>query len=348
MTKVLYRFLLCFMLAFTTQMAFAQGDLGDALKGSLKDANYLANGYATPMLKVMGTGINAGWNNTAKAHKTLGLDLTITVSPVFIPGSDKFYEVDNSKLENIQLSQTHTGQAVAINTGKASVPTIFGPEEKPRYIFANNVNGVKVPDPTRNSFQGPPGIDLKKNIGMNALPVPMYHLGIGIYKNTDIKFRFFPQQQFGDSKVSLFGVGVLHDVKQWIPGIKNLPFDLSAFVGYTKLKYEIALDQPGQVGQFDVTGTTIQGLISKKFSVITFYGGIGYNIAKTNLALKGNYDLDENGSYETKDPLALSATANGMRATAGMRLKLAVFTFHGDYTIQKYKTLSVGFGIAIR
>jgi len=346
MIKVLYRFFLCFALTLAVTSAFSQDGLGDALKGSLKDANYLANGYISPLLKVMGTGINAGWNNTAKPHKTLGLDLTFTLSPVYIPNSENLYEVDNSKLDNIQLSQTHTNQTPL--NGKASVPTIFGPEDSPQYIYTNNINGVKIPDAAKQPFDGPPGIDLKKNIGMNALPIPMVHLGIGIYKNTDLKFRFFPEQQFDGSKVSMFGIGILHDVKQWIPGIKNLPFDLSGFFGYTKFKFESKLEEPGQLGQFEVTGTTIQGLISKKFSVITFYGGLGYNIAKSSVALKGSYDLDENGSYETKDPLALSATASGPRATAGMRLKLAVFTFHGDYTIQKYKTLSVGFGIAIR
>lgn len=336
MTKVLYRFFLCFIFAFASQLALAQSDLGDALKGSVKDANYLANGYITPFLKVMGTGINAGWNNTAKPHKTLGLDLTITVSPVFIPTSDKLYEVDNSKLTDIQLTATPTG---TIQNGKAKVPTIFGPEDNPSYTYKSN----------GKAFDGPPGIDLKKNIKMNALPIPMVHLGIGIYKNTDLKFRFFPEQQYGDFKVSMFGVGVLHDVKQWIPGIKHLPFDLSGFFGYTKMKVSTQLDQPGQVGEFDVTGTTIQGLISKKFSVITFYGGVGYNIAKSSVALKGSYDLDDDASTPAvKDPLSLSATATGPRLTAGMRLKLAVFTFHGDYTLQKYKTLSVGFGIAIR
>src|SRR6187402_2746377 len=217
MTKVLYRFSLSFALAIASATTFAQSDLGGALIGSKGDANYLAAGYVTPFLKTMGTGINAGWNNTAKPHKTLGLDLTITVSPVFIPSSDKLYEVDNSKLTDVQLTATPTG---TIQNGKAKVPTVFGPEDEPSYRY--NSSGKTV--------SGPPGIDLKKNIGINGLPIPMIHLGIGIYKNTDVKFRFFPEQKFGDSKVSLFGVGVLHDVKQWIPVIKHLPFDLSAFV----------------------------------------------------------------------------------------------------------------------
>ncbi|MFZ6000938.1 MAG: DUF6588 family protein [Bacteroidota bacterium] len=37
-----------------------------------------------------------------------------------------------------------------------------------------------------------------------------------------------------------------------------------------------------------------------------------------------------------------------MRASAGLRLKLAVFTFHGDYTLQKYSTITAGFGISVR
>ena len=49
-----------------------------------------------------------------------------------------------------------------------------------------------------------------------------------------------------------------------------------------------------------------------------------------------------------KDPVKFDVGSSGPRFTAGMRLKLAVITFHADYTIQKYKALSVGFGINVR
>jgi hypothetical protein len=146
----------------------------------------------------------------------------------------------------------------------------------------------------------------------------------------------------------------MHDIKQWIPGIKLLPFDLSGFVGYTRFTLETELDATAGSNQraiFEMNATTIQGLISKKFSVVTFYGGIGYNIAKSNLAMKGLYDLNDDGdtadAYE-KNPVTLNFAASGMRMTAGMRLKLAVFTFHADYTLQKYKCFSAGFGISVR
>jgi len=160
-----------------------------------------------------------------------------------------------------------------------------------------------------------------------------------------------------DAKFDLFGVGVMHDVKQYIPGIKNLPFDLSGFVGYTSMKLISNLDVTAgnnQQAEFKSSATTIQALVSKKISVLTVYGGIGYNIAKTKIAMLGTYEFEEESSpgypISLEDPITLSSDASGMRATAGLRLKLAVITLHGDYTVQKdnFNTLTVGFGINVR
>lgn len=182
----------------------------------------------------------------------------------------------------------------------------------------------------------------------------MAHLGFGLPKGTDIKLRFTPTIDAGDdATLKLFGIGVMHDIKQWIPGIKLLPFDLSGFVGYTKFKMETYFDpeaNPDQRGLFEMNATTIQGLISKKFSILTLYGGLGYNIANSTLAMKGTYDINEDGDISPTevDPIDMKFSASGFRTTAGMRLKLAVITLHADYTIQKYKCLTVGFGISVR
>ena len=46
----------------------AQSDFEQLIKGGKDDANYLAKGYVSPMLKAIGTGLNQGWYNTAKPH----------------------------------------------------------------------------------------------------------------------------------------------------------------------------------------------------------------------------------------------------------------------------------------
>ncbi len=333
------KYLFIYLLSILSISAFAQGDLNDLLKGSVADANRLIEGYSSPMLKSFGYGLNQGWYNTAKPHKSFGVDLTVSVSAVYIPNSDLFYTVKNSELKNIQLESIG---GTAITNGTGSVPTVFGPEIKPRYGIPS----------TNSSVDAPGGIDLKKSIGVQAIPIPIAHLGIGLPKGFDLKVRFVPTLNLGsDTKFNLFGVGVMHDLKQYMPGVKSLPFDLSAFVGYTKMKLDVSLDptlHPDQKAIFESSATTIQGLISKKISVLTFYGGIGYNIANNKLAMKGNYDLDQDGKTDITDPINIKAESNGLRTTAGLRLKLAVFTFHGDYTIQKYNTLTVGFGINVR
>jgi len=339
------KILILFLVATVSFGAWAQGDLNELMAGSLEDATKLLDGYTKPALKAFGYGLNQGWYNTAKPHKTLGVDLTISVSAVTIPNSDLFYTVDNNQLNSLDLVSVD-GQTVTPITGSAQVPTIFGPDTPP--TFENRQTGAQ--------FETPGGLDLKKEIGIQAMPVPIANLGIGLPKGFDLKIRFVPTVNIGDdAKFDLFGVGVMHDVKQYIPGIKNLPFDLSGFVGYTSMKLVSNLDVTAgnnQSAEFKSSATTIQALISKKLSVVTFYGGIGYNIAKTKIAMLGDYEFEDEFGYPVTitDPIALSSDASGMRATAGLRLKLAVITLHGDYTVQKdnFNTLTVGFGINVR
>jgi hypothetical protein len=177
-------------------------------------------------------------------------------------------------------------------------------------------------------------------------------------KNSELKIRFVPSVDLnGQGEFKMWGVGVLHDIKQHIPGIKLMPFDLAAFVGYTKLDMEyrskpsVDIQGENQRSVMEMSSTTIQALISKKFAVLTLYGGIGYNIAKSNISLKGTYDLNDDGDTDDaneNEPLALDFAASGARATAGFRLKLAVLTLHADYSFQKYNAISAGIGISVR
>lgn len=322
--------------------SFAQSDIDNLIKGSKADANYLVAGYASPALNAVSFGLNQGWYNTAKPHKLLGVDLTITASPVYLSSSDLNFAVDNGKLTTIKLISNPS--TVGLNA-TANVPTIFG--EKTATQYQKYSNGQLTGTP----FDGAPGLKLDIPVVGNAVPMAMVQLGIGLPKGTDLKLRFFPSTKLGSNgNVSMFGFGIMHDIKQHIPGIKKLPFDLSGFFGYTKLKLDAALDNnladpdaAGRKAAFETTAMTIQGLISKKISVLTFYGGIGYNINSSSLSVKGKYD-----SGSVVDPVDINSNQSGPRMTAGMRLKLAVFTFHGDYTLQKYNSLSLGFGINVR
>ncbi len=327
------------LFAFTRSQS--QSDIDKIIKGSTQDANTLVSGYLSPVLSLVGYGLNQGWYNTAKPHKVLGIDITGTISFIKIPNADLSYYVDNSKLATIERL---TGPGGNVQSGYS--PTIFGSSNAPTYGYKP---GALL------QFNGAPGVDLSSvPVIKNSLPMPMLQLGLGLPKGFELKLRYVPTLKFGNnsaSNFSLFGLGLMHDVKQYIPGIKSLPFDLSGFIGYTKMTLNVAFDaqnHPDQKGTMTSNATTIQGVISKKFAVLTGYAGLGYNFASTSVNISGKYDLQNTGIVYTDVPINIRASSSGPRATFGLRLKLAVFTLSGEYTLQKYSALSLGFGLSVR
>lgn len=332
MTYMKRKLLLSFFALTAWGASFGQGDLDDLLKGSQADANYLAQGYLEPVLNAIGSGLNQGWYNTAANHKKFGFDITLSLSSIQFPADNRTFHVDNSRLTTIQLD----------NPADGNVPTVIGPDTPSTYSYVSN---------PASTFNGPPGLDLENEVPLGGFPVPTLNLGIGIPWNTDVKLRYGALNPEGGTKLNLFGFAIQHDIKQHIPGLKELPFDLSALFGYTTFSTEVQFDPtgaPDQVGKADFTATTIQGIIGKKFSVLTVYGSLGYNFSSGSFKALGTYQTGEPSVPTMTDPVNISSSVNGPRATVGARLKLAVFTFHGDYTFQRYNTITLGFGISVR
>jgi hypothetical protein len=325
----------------TTQ---AQENVEDFLKADAADAEVLIKAYLDPFAKSVSIGMSQGWYNTAKAHKLGGFDITATVNMMSIPDNELFYNVAKLNLQNIRLAEESPDyQSVEVQ----NAPTVVGPKRAP--VFEAEFNGVT------QSFSGPKGLDIKSQFGRTIVPVPMIQLGLGLPKGTDIKFRFIPKRGLGeDASVGMFGIGIMHDVKQWIPGMKTLPFDLSGFAGYTRLKVTVDVPEDDFAhngsGELAMDAFTLQGVISKKISVLTLYGGLGYNVASSRMVMLGSYDIDQDGNFDSSevDPVDIKFAASGPRITGGFRLKIAVITLHTDYTLQKYSSLTVGFGINVR
>ncbi|MGK7390012.1 MAG: DUF6588 family protein [Candidatus Cyclobacteriaceae bacterium M2_1C_046] len=309
-----------------------------------RDAKKLLKGYFNPLVKGFGYGMANGWYNTAKTHEPLGFDVTVTINAAMIPDEDLFYDIAALELERIEL--------VSVNGNvSGQAPTLFGPDVPVQYRFTD-------PDLGSQTFQGPPGVGLKEEIGSNFAPVPMAQIGIGTIKNTDVKIRFVPEVGGKDYSFQMWGIGIMHDITQYI-GLESAPIDISAFVGYTDLHFELDLSDPnnavtaGQRGTFDSNTLTFQALVSKKLSLLTIYGGIGYNRISSKFNMLGIFNIDTDGNgdadFTLTDPVKnMDFPSGGARATAGAQLKLAAITLHADYTLQEYNTLTVGLGVSLR
>ncbi len=303
--------------------ARAQGDISDLLSGNLKDANTLSKAYLEPIGKGFGASLNSGWYNTAKPHNLFGFDITFTIATAIPPSSAKKFDVSKLDLEYwaLKAGEEKLSPTVA-GSGDGSVLTHLG---------------VDLP--------------LPEGAGVKFVPAPMIQAAIGLPFNTELDLRFLPKISIPDAgEFSLWGFGLKNEFKEFIPGFKALPFNVSAFFGYTKFKSSFKAEQSGnensnQKLNFDASGYTTKLLVSKSIPVLTVYAGVGYTKSTVDVALKGDYDLD--GAPVT-DPITLDFVNKGMSANIGLRLKLAIIAFHFDYTLGDYKLFNAGVGINFR
>ena len=310
-------------------VAFLAGFIGFSSYGqtpTISDADIfqgekLIEAYFTPMAESFGAGLNNGWYNTAKPHSLGGFDVTFTLNTVIIPNTAETFNIGNT-FDSIFTS----------NFTQAS--TIFGSED-----------GTAM---TYNNSDGAPPIDFTMPGGFKTpiMQLPMIQAGIGLIKNTSIDIRYMPMLNVGDNiNVNLFGIGLKHDLLQWIPGVGDaIPMSLSLQGGYTSLNTE--LEVADQKVSLNTKATTINLVASKKILMLTGYAGVGYNSATTTFAADANFNLDGIQFDETVEIDFKSIKK--LRTNIGLRLNIAVVTIQADYTFAEYPTATLGLGVSLR
>ncbi|MEQ9230132.1 MAG: hypothetical protein RIF46_05570 [Cyclobacteriaceae bacterium] len=353
-------FLLSFGLLLV-KPASAQVELEGTLRAGPEDAQTYLQEYMEPGIISFANGLANGWVNTAKTHKILGFDLTFSANLATVPEEAYKFSFASKTWQNLEFV-----------SGDDQIPTIVGgPASTTLRLRADAV----ITDPktgnsidytsTSDPFDAASGIDVT-DIPFAGVPTPTFNIGVGLVKNTDLKIRYMPSISTDDFQMEMWGVGVLHDIKQWIPGLKLVPMDIAGFVGTTRLRVNVNynFEEPSGTGdkfytdgpastEFTVSSTTVQLLASKKLSIFTPYVSVGYNIVASNLNVKGTYVYDNGDGVteplEIKDPVSLEFGGNSSpRVTVGGQLKLLILTIHADYTLQKYNTFTAGLGISIR
>ncbi len=369
MKKISKKFKTCALLALiilSNSTTFAQiTDVGLFVSGGANDASKLLGAYVKPFTNAFGYNLNAGWYNTAKVHSLLGFDFTLTFNVAFIPSADKTFDVNDLHLNsNPSIITPSIAQTIAGGTNPG--PLIS-------YTDASNHPIV--------SYNTPGGINL------GFVPIPMIQLGLGLIKGTEIIGRYMPSISLGNggkSKIGLWGIGLKHSIKQWIPAIDELPFlNISIIAGYSRLHMvnEInlspfsdfysnnnilfingsdSLDYSNQQLDLMVKSFTASAIVSLDIPVITFYGGIGFSSTSTDLKLLGNFPIPTtfNSTQNQVDVTVNDIKANPVnisikggtkpRLNIGFKLKMGLIGFNVDYTYANYSITTVGLGVSFR
>jgi len=316
MKKYLFT-LLAGLIGFSSSSQTVQSILGQDIKQGEK----LLEAYFTPMAESFGAGLNNGWYNTAKPHSLGGFDLTFTLNTVIIPNAAESFKIGNE----------FGGVFTSTETEASS---IFGISDGTPMTYTNSTTSTDVDFNMPGGFKTP------------ALPLPMLQAGIGLIKNTAIDIRYMPMLNVGNNfNVNLFGIGLKHDLLQWIPVVGDaIPMSLSLQGGYTALNTELKIS--GQEVSLKTKATTINLVASKRLLMVTGYAGVGYNSSTTTFAADANFDL---GGVQFNEKVEVAFESNNnLRANVGLRLNITLITIQADYTFSEYPTATLGLGVSLR
>ncbi|MFD1255616.1 DUF6588 family protein [Mucilaginibacter terrae] len=342
------------LVSLASLKAQAQGDgISQLLKTAPGDATKLINAYADPLFKGFGTGLNNGWTNTAKTKGLLHFEARISLSGVFVPSSDKSFDVTklglNSNIRPVAGSPTIT-------------PTIGGSNDmNPATLGIYNDQNVKV-----DEFKLPGRVT-------SIVPAPQIQLTVGLIKSTDLTLRYIPKAKLSDNigSVGMIGFGLKHNLMDDIfggVGGKLVPFDLAIAAGYTRFNYELPLDvKPSGNRVPDAASTTktdfsnqrfeghfsgfnVQAIISKKLLFFTPFAAVGFNTAKTDVGLRGNFPVSNGLATYTvyTDPVNINKNSiSNFKVDAGFQLDMAFLKFYASGSLGQYKSVTAGLGIGI-
>lgn len=357
----------CAILGATGTAKAQLGDAGEILRASEGDATKILQEYLRPLGQGVGAGLNSGWFNTAKTHKFLGFSLGFRLNAYMVP--EEYLEFDLNSLGLTSLNFTGKGGPNPVIS-----QTFSGTDDTGPLVWLNA--------PAPNQSVRLSEFNLPSGINVPFAGFPTAQLAVGLLFDTDVMIRFVPETEIPDfGTFGMTGFGIKHNIKQWIPIVKNIPIDLTAYFGTNTVKlsadFDVApptqtangqairqdptLDFSGQGIEFEATSTSYGLIVGKSIPLISVYAAIGQESALTKVGVKGRYPQVVPRVPTAGNPQQWQVTAtndnpvnlefdNGttIRTTVGASVKLLFMRVNADYSMGDYPVASVGLAFTIR
>ena len=358
--------------------SFAQSDVNAFVRAGAADATTLLGAYTAPLGKSTGANLNAGWVNAAAPLKPKRFELKLVGNAAYVPKAERAFSLDALGF-NAPTTQEIDGQPVTeVWQYKFSqVPTVFGStdEREPETIhkvvtYENPVSGFEE-KATVAELMLPKGL----NLALNPL-TPAMQLNVGVPLATEVMIRFLPTTEILRDEVTvnyggLLGAGLKHDIKQWVPYLRQLPISLSVAAAYSSTRAALKLptilpeapsgttfadstqgntnyqgplvtdaDYSGQGADFRVQAWNVNVLVSREFTLVNVYGGLRYGRSITTLNLTGTYGVATVPYYNPEN----ATDSNNRRLTlVNLTDPVEIKTAHGQASLVGGFRFKLGF-----
>lgn len=333
--------------------------------------------YLRPLALGIAVGMGHGWAHEAKPHNTLGFDVSVSAVVVSIPEADLMFH--SSSLDGMKTNGYSFIDGNSNPITDFELPTVSSDQSTDISIQKDiNPNGGTLVD--MKALDGVIPYSYAANLAVQ--------LAVGLPKGTEVIGRYLPNMESTINKAanfdqltvtnfSLWGIGVKHDIKQWIPVVSKVPFlEMSVLLAYSGSRFDsnssdFSLDLeeliPGvninyadgvssedfNEQGFDMNMNSFNGalLVGFNIPVLKPFVGVGFNKASVNTGMTGNLPfityVDDDNIDVTIDPVGLRVEADRtfVNLQAGLSMNLAFFSLYGQYTYQEYSMYSAGIAI---
>jgi hypothetical protein len=318
-------------------------DIGEQI-GALASGN--AEGYVGPLARGLGHALTAGFVSSADPHGALGFSVGARVVGSLFTDEDETFAVvlpasvayshpllpGGSRTYQNPYAASRGGRSPSVaGDGDGAVLSPSGQFRSDLLLTGSNPNDFNV--------EFPEGLDFP------AAPFAVIDAAVGIGFGTQIMARFVPTLDLGNligvdevGDVSAFGVGVMHNLTQWLP-IPTPFWDVSLVAGTQKM----------EAGNYlEASGTTL-GLVAS--------AGLGpLSVYAHGSTYKASLDVDYTAANPSNNP-ALPPDGTRVqfeqevertqRLAIGAQLDLILMKLSAEYGTGDYRTISarVAFGL---
>jgi len=353
--------------------AKAQDDALAILAGGTEDANKLLVAYMSPMGQGFSMALGQNWFNTANALKTLRFNVQAGVTMIQIPDQHKFFDPATLQLTTLKADGDNPNAVPTIAADRSAV--------SPKWIVTGTIQDSSIPGGVL-SINYPAMGNIFQGLGLSMTFAPYIQANIGLVKNTELSIRYAPTLDLStlgngiipenilSGKINFWGLGLKHELLQWIPVVKVLPFSLSLYANHSRMSYELDTRiEPSDFTNYSVEGIqvtnrTISGsqdfskqqlfmegratglgiVLSKKILAFTPYASIGLQNSSFSLAAKGNYAVRSGLTPSPNNPANLTEewtsrsnpldiqidSEQQLRMGLGLRFKLVLIALHAE------------------
>jgi hypothetical protein len=360
--NLIITFFMFFLIVPVKQLSAQDINPGEILRSGVNDSNLLLDQYLRPFGPGLAAGLNSGWFTGPRPHRLFGFDFRISSTFAMVPDFDKVINMDRLVFEHLSVLD-----------GPVLSPTLFGEELPGTRLGETFTNPETGQTEELYSFTMPTGTDF------HYVVTPMAQFTMGLIKDTDITVRYLPSLNFNnDFKIGVMGVGIQHGLNQWLNQAPDA-IDASIHIGYTEISADFnflveptedtQIQNPHPASTWEGQGMEVRSnalttslILGKQLPIISLYGGIGFQQAKTTVIAAGSYpavvplspnEYTPGGANRTiekvDDPIDLEFESNlKMNYFLGGRIRLAIVAVSISYNFSEYNALNIGVGISIR